>query len=68
MLKLAGRIIRGAVCVFKDERGSLDQMVWVIGAAVVVVAVVVLLMVLAPNTISNIWNGFISWVQGQFGF
>lgn len=52
----------------KGERGSLDQMTWVIGAAVVVVLIIVVFMVLAPNTARNMWNSFVDYAQGQFGF
>ncbi|MGB9825649.1 MAG: hypothetical protein ACPLRU_03150 [Desulfofundulus sp.] len=51
----------------RQESGSLDQLVWVIGAAVVVVLVVVVFMVLAPSTAQNIWNSFINYAKGKFG-
>lgn len=51
-----------------EEKGSLDQMVWVIGAAVVVVLIVVAFMVLAPSTAKNLWNSFTNYARGQFGF
>jgi len=51
----------------RKERGSLDQMVWLIGAAVVVVLVVVVFMTLAPSTAQNLWNSFISYARGKLG-
>lgn len=50
------------------EEGSLDQMVWVIGAAVVVVLIVVAFMVLAPSTAKSMWNSFTNYARSQFGF
>lgn len=51
----------------RREEGSLDQLVWVIGAAVVVVAIVVVFITLAPSTAQNIWNSFINYAKGKFG-
>ncbi|RDV81183.1 hypothetical protein [Ammonifex thiophilus] len=50
-----------------EEKGSLDQLVWVIGAAVVVVLVVVAFMILAPQTAQQVWQKFINWATGKFG-
>lgn len=54
--------------VLNDERGSLSDMVWVIGAAVVVALVIVGAMVFAPQTATSFWNDATSWIRSQFGF
>ncbi|AEG14441.1 hypothetical protein Desku_0841 [Desulfofundulus kuznetsovii DSM 6115] len=51
----------------RQEKGSLDQLVWVVGAAVVVVLIVVVFMTLAPSTAQDIWNSFINYAKGKFG-
>lgn len=50
-----------------EEKGSMDQLVWTIGAAVVVVLIIVLFMVLAPDTAKSVWQRFINWATGKFG-
>lgn len=52
----------------KSEEGALKDLVWVIGAGVVMVLIVVVFMTLAPNTAQNIWNSFINYAKGAFGF
>lgn len=52
----------------KEEAGSLSDMVWVIGSAVVVVLIIVVFMNLAPNTAQTLWNGFVSYARNSFGF
>lgn len=51
-----------------DERGSLPEMTWVIGAALVVAAVIVLAFVFAPQTAQNFWNAATNYIRTQFGF
>ena len=50
----------------RQEKGSLDQLVWLIGAAVVVVLIVVVFMTLAPSTATNIWNTFVNYAKSKF--
>lgn len=50
-----------------NERGSLDQMVWLIGGAVVVVLVIAVFMALAPDTAKNVWDSFVDYATGTFG-
>lgn len=45
----------------------MDQLIWVIGSAVVVVLVIVVFMSLAPSTAQSIWQRFINWATGKFG-
>ncbi|MGI9951354.1 hypothetical protein V3F56_03245 [Moorellaceae bacterium AZ2] len=54
--------------VLKDERGSLPEMTWVIGAALVVAAIIVLALVFAPQTAQNFWNAATNYIRSQFGF
>lgn len=51
----------------QDEKGSMDQLVWVIGSAVVVVLIIVAFMVLAPDTSKTVWQRFINWATSKFG-
>lgn len=53
--------------VWKDETGSLSDMTWVIGSAVVVVLIIVVFMTLAPNTASSMWNSFVDYAKNAFG-
>lgn len=66
-MKLIKKLWRKSIEIIKDEKGSLDQMVWLIGAAVVVVLVIVVFMALAPNTAQNIWGSFVDYAKGAFG-
>ena len=59
--KIAGMMIA-------DERGSMAEMAWVLGSAVVVVLVIVVFMTLAPQTATTFWNSATSWLEGKFGF
>ncbi|MGB9859998.1 MAG: hypothetical protein ACPLQP_08710 [Moorellaceae bacterium] len=71
MKKLLGTIREraySALLVFlHEEKGSMDQLIWVIGSAVVVVLVIVVFMALAPSTAQSIWQRFINWATGKFG-
>ncbi|MGI9862523.1 hypothetical protein SDD30_14175 [Moorella naiadis] len=51
-----------------DERGSLDQLAWTAGAAVVVVAIILILKSVAPDTVSNLWSAATNWIKTSFGF
>lgn len=51
----------------KDEKGSLDNLTWIIGSAVVVVLIIVVFMTLAPSTAQDVWNSFINYAKSQFG-
>ncbi|MGB9886824.1 MAG: hypothetical protein ACPLRW_07500 [Moorellales bacterium] len=68
MRRLFGKAKELALRFWENERGSLDQLVWMIGAAVVVVLVILILRVAAPNTVSAIWNDFINFMRSSFGF
>lgn len=52
----------------KDEKGSLDQMVWVVGGAMVVAVIVVLALVYAPTTVQTLWTAATSNIMGRLGF
>ncbi|MBE3582130.1 MAG: hypothetical protein IMW96_10965 [Thermoanaerobacteraceae bacterium] len=51
-----------------DERGSLPEMTWVIGAALVVAAVIVVALVFAPQTAQDFWTAATNYIRSQFGF
>lgn len=51
-----------------SEEGSLRNMVWMLGTAVVGVLIIVVFMKLAPQTAQDLWNAFIQYVHGSFGF
>ena len=51
-----------------NERGSMDQMVWVLGSAVIVALVVVVLMGLAKGQATTWWTAITTWIQNQLGF
>ncbi len=51
----------------QDEDGSLDNLTWIIGSAVVVVLIIVVFMSLAPDTAEDVWDSFIDYATGEFG-
>jgi len=51
-----------------NEKGGLQQMVWVIGSAVVVALVIISAMVFAPETAEDFWEDATDWIRTQFGF
>ena len=59
---------RGIRKLISDERGSLSDMTWLLGTAVVVSLVIVLAMVFVPQTAQSFWNSATSWIRGRFGF
>lgn len=52
----------------KEQSGSLDQALWLLGAAVIVIAVILTIKAIAPNTATELWNGIIDFTKAQFGF
>jgi len=53
---------------FRDERGSMAEMAWTLGSAVVVVLIIVAFMTLAPATAKTFWISATNYIQSQFGF
>ncbi|OPX94469.1 MAG: hypothetical protein A4E53_00068 [Pelotomaculum sp. PtaB.Bin104] len=51
-----------------DERGNLDNLVWVVGAGVVVALVIVGAMNYAPQTAQSFWQAATNWIRSSFGF
>jgi hypothetical protein len=53
----------------RDERGSLDQAVWVLGAAVVVGLVIYAIggTGLAGNTASSVFTSAVTWIEKEIG-
>lgn len=64
---LIGKVVKKAVEFKNDERGSLSEMTWVIGSAVVVVLIIIAFMTLAPTTAQNLWNSFVNYAEGALG-
>lgn len=60
-------LARKAARLFSGEEGSLSELVWVIGAAVVVVLIVVVFMALAPDTARSVWSTFTGYMLRSFG-
>ncbi len=54
--------------IINDETGSLNDMTWVVGSAVVIVAIVVALVAFAPDQVEGFWEDFEDYAQDQFGF
>lgn len=52
----------------KNEEGSLKDLTWVIGAAVVTALIIIGAMVYAPSTASSFWNSATTWIKNSFGF
>lgn len=49
--------------IFGDERGSLSDMVWVIGAGLVVAVIIIAINGYAPGTVQGIWDTLTSKIQ-----
>jgi cell division septation protein DedD len=62
------QIVKRVFAVITDERGSIDQMVWVLGSAVIVALVVVVLIALAKGTASTYWTDATGWIETTIGF
>jgi len=54
--------------ILKDERGSMDQMVWVLGSAVVVVLVVIILMANSQSLAGAWWTDITGYIKTSLGF
>ncbi len=54
--------------ILKDERGSLDQLVWVIGGAVVVALIATLATTYAPTAVQSFFTAAVGWIQSKFQF
>ncbi|MGB9846497.1 MAG: hypothetical protein ACPLRH_03215 [Desulfotomaculales bacterium] len=64
----AGRTVRVLRGVLKNERGTLPEMTWQVGAGIVVALVIVAAMLFAPETAKSFWNAATNWIRNQFGF
>ncbi len=49
--------------ILKDERGSLSEMVWVVGAAIVVAVILIAIDGFAPGTVQGIWTTLTDKIQ-----
>jgi Flp pilus assembly pilin Flp len=58
----------------RDQNGSLSDMTWVVGSAVVVALIIVALAITGGNgglvgtTVKGMWSDATTWIQGQIGF
>lgn len=65
---MLGRLKKTVVGLATDQRGSLQDLTWVIGAAVVVALIIVGAMVYAPATAQSFWTSATNWIRTSFGF
>jgi hypothetical protein len=49
--------------ILKDESGSLSDMVWVVGAALVVAVIIIAINGFAPGTVQAIWTTLTDKIQ-----
>jgi hypothetical protein len=54
--------------IFADESGSMDQMVWLLGSAVVVVLVVIILMANSQSLAGTWWTAITNYIKTSLGF
>lgn len=52
----------------KDEQGSLQDLTWVLGGAIVTALIVVGAMIYAPATAQSFWTAATNWIRTSFGF
>lgn len=71
---MINRLYLGAVNITKDvknfykcEEGTLKDMAWVVGSAVVVLLVIVAAMVFVPDGVREIWDGLIARLRTDLG-
>jgi Flp pilus assembly pilin Flp len=71
---LVVRLFMTARSFIRNERGSLSDMTWVVGSAVVVALIIVGLAITGGNgglvgtTVRSMWSDAATWIQGQIGF
>lgn len=51
-----------------NEEGTLKDLTWVVGAAVVVGLIIIGAMVYAPQTAQAFWGQATEWIKKSFGF
>jgi cell division septation protein DedD len=66
--RMLRKVARKIYVVILSERGSMDQMTWVLGSAVIVALVVVVLIAAAKGQATTWWTDITTWIQGQLGF
>ncbi|MEW6727594.1 MAG: hypothetical protein ACOYU7_10135 [Bacillota bacterium] len=54
--------------ILKDETGSVSQMTWVIGSALVTALIIVGALVYAPQTAETFWNAATNFIRSSLGF
>lgn len=64
MQNLANQI----VCLLVNEDGDMKDLVWTVGAAVVVALIIIGAMVYAPQTAQTMWQAAVNWIRSSFGF
>jgi hypothetical protein len=63
---LFNKVAAKVVALLKDERGSIEQMVWVIGSALVVALIVWGASSYAPTAVQNFFTTAVGWIQTKF--
>lgn len=59
-------MFKKVITLVKDERGSIEQMVWVIGSALVVALIVWGASSYAPTAVQNFFTTAVGWIQTKF--
>ena len=60
-------MFKKVVVLIKNERGTVDQLVWVLGSTLVVAVVIGLLVTVAQNQLPGFFTTAVSWIQNSFG-
>jgi hypothetical protein len=64
--KIGDVLINKAISLWMDERGSLDQLVWLIGSALVIALIVWGASTYAPTAVQNFFTTAVGWIQAKF--
>ena len=62
-----GLVVSSLKSIISNEEGTLKDMAWTVGAAVVVLLVIVAAMVFVPDTVDAIWTDLITRLRGDLG-
>ena len=66
--KMVSYVVSRGKSFLENEKGSLGNMVWLLGMGVVALLIIVGMMVYAPQTAQTIWNDFITYLHTSLGF
>ena len=62
-----GLVVSSLKSIISNEEGTLKDMAWTVGAAVVVLLVIVAAMIFVPDTVNAIWTGLIARLRTDLG-